>query len=138
MINILEIVNRSLRQVTLFGIQGNGRHIAHHPLLELEYNQYKLDMRDASQHLIQNIPNNIEIDKFGLSTLNPRSGYFATLLIELSIKEDKTPIVSTVSLTPPEVYEQNKSSVRCVRCNKPTTQVAVLSSMINYCKSCSG
>lgn len=48
------------------------------------------------------------------------------------IKEEPT------NLTPREIYEQNKTSQVCVSCGNQTTQTAVFSSLINYCKGCCG
>lgn len=42
------------------------------------------------------------------------------------------------NLTPKEIYEQNKTSQACVSCGNQTTQTAVFSSLINYCKGCCG
>ena len=48
-----------------------------------------------------------------------------------NIKEEDTP--ASVTLTPKEVYEANKTCNFCVNCGKPTETKMLLSSSIKYC-----
>lgn len=42
------------------------------------------------------------------------------------------------SLSPSEIYEQNKTATACVSCGNPTVRVSVCASAVQYCKECSG
>lgn len=58
---------------------------------------------------------------------------FGEFVITVNRKKDFVSV-----LTPTQIYEQNKTSNKCVGCGQPTSEKALFTSIVNYCPKCCG
>ena len=141
--NIYEIANELIRKAVLRDEGVHGPLSIYWPVSHDEYDKFELEMEGVEKHLKNNLPNDYKIEKLELKDYNDvsLSVYAGGLTIQVSNTLNGNSFNNCTladPLTPAEIYEQNKTSTKCVGCSQPTEIKAILSSKVNYCQSCSG
>jgi len=103
-----------------------------------EYDKAKNEMNYVERIVKQWLGKRYTLKEFFLSKDLPSYAKDAHAFFRMVIAPNEAISVTSVTQTPQETYQQNKTSSTCVGCGAPTIQIAVLSSIIGYCKKCSG